>query len=612
MKENCHLIINTGIKLFVRILFMLLICFLVGCDGDKDTDIDYDTPYNLEISLVEEGRIKLSWSYRSSSADVTYIIARKTGDEEWNDYYNLSSNNNKEFFDNIPTNSYNVYSYKVKAELTTSNTDTTVQPKFSETVSFFPEITKPTNLNVVQISQEQLLVTWDDNVVGESGYKIDRKINNQNWVLAYSSLAKDATEFSDTINESVNTIAYRVYAFVSQSNSPSNEISFTPTLHMPNNLSATQISGTQVSLEWQYTGDNPNSFEIQRKVGTNDWSNLRTVLGSFNEYVDIPLYDSATLSYRIRAVKDTSFSSYSNEAKLNFNLQEISSININDSGNQIVFHNSHVFIANNYSGVKIYNVSNPTNPNLVSSFNVSGKTTSVAASNNRLFVINDFNLFQVYDINNLSSPDKLHEIELPGEGNNVVLAIVNQQNYALVASGTAGLIIVALNHQDFNYPIPIKIINTLGNCVNLHFQDNRVYIADDQNGVLVYDISDIENEYPVRHLTNIGNANSIYIRNDFLYVTLSNNGFSVYNKNTFASISQIDTQGFASSIFVENNNIYLADKHNGFLIYSASNPLTVFSLSHLDFEENVLDVFVRNRYAYISTDNSFKIIQIRP
>ena len=147
------------------------------------------------------------------------------------------------------------------------------------------------------------MISWTDNIQGEAGYKIDRKLNNNNWVEGYAVLEENTESYIDTINESFQTVSYRVYAYVGNTKSPVNEISFTPTIQTPDSLNLSQISTSQVKLSWSYRGETPDNFDIQRKIGTNDWANLTQLSGEQKQYIDNLSIESATLSYRVRSKK---------------------------------------------------------------------------------------------------------------------------------------------------------------------------------------------------------------------------------------------------------------------------------------------------------------------
>jgi len=584
---------------------------LGACSDDMKDAIDYDAPYNLQISKTTEGNIQLTWQYNSQSSNIVYIIARKDGAENWNENYYQTSSDQKVFVEEIPTNSFTIYSYKVKAKETESGNESL----FSSPVSYFPELSKPTDLQVQQYSQNQLMISWTDNIQGEAGYKIDRKLNNNNWVEGYAVLEENTESYIDTINESFQTVSYRVYAYVGNTKSPVNEISFTPTIQTPDSLNLSQISTSQVKLSWSYRGETPDNFDIQRKIGTNDWANLTQLSGEQKQYIDNLSIESATLSYRVRSKKDTLYSAFSSAKSINFNIFELASINLTNSGNQVFVKNNMLFIANDYNGALIYNIENPTSPNLLTSIHMPGKTLSLALDENKLYMANDQGIMQVYDISAINNPVKLYnDIHFYGQGNHIKIAVINGQKYAFVSAGSSGLKIIAFDIPNMPMPIVIKSINTVpgAHCFKSIISENSIYIAEGTNGVRQFNISDPYSPTLINHKTNIGTIVDISLSQHYLYVARGDRGIALLNKTNFDLISDYDTQGYSNSLAIDSRNIYISDRDEGFLIVSAVNPLALYSLCKLETTSYVLSVFVQNKYAYICTQSSCKIIQIRP
>ncbi len=596
----------------IKVLFLLLIMLtLSSCSDEKEGPTEYDTPYNLEISKTSDGQIQLTWQYSSQSADVVYVIARKEGAEEWNENYYQTTNDQRVFIDNIPTNSFTIYSYKVKAK----ETETGNESFFSNPVSFFPEISKPSDLQVQQYSQNQLKISWVDNIEGEAGYKIDRKTNNNNWSIAYAVLDENSDSYIDIIDQQYQSISYRVYAFVGTTNSPANEVTFTPSVQVPDSLALDQISSSQIKVSWNYMGDSPDIFDLQRKIGTNDWANLVQVNGNQKHYIDNLSIESATLSYRIRSKKDTLYSNYSMPKNINFNIVELSTINLQNSGNQLFVKDNYLFIANDYHGALIYNVENPTSPSLIKNINMPGRTLSIAVYENTLYLANDQGLMHIYDISDIGNPVKLYnDIQFYGQGNHISVGMIDGKKYAFVAAGSSGLKIIAFDMPNMPLPIVIKTISTVPGAHSFKsiIKGVNLYIAEGTNGVRQFDLTDPYNPSLVNHKTNIGTVVDFTLSEQYLQIARGDRGLALLNISDLSLKSQYDTQGYANSLAIDTRNIYVSDRDEGFLIVSAINPLNLTSLCQIKTSSNLLSVFIKNKYAYISSQTYCKIIQVHP
>lgn len=597
---------------FLKLVFILAIVLLINaCSKDDDPSVNYDAPTSLEVIKIANGKVQLTWQYSSQSTNIVYIVARKEGSGSWNETYYESTNDQKLFIDDIPTNSYTVYSYKVKAK----EVDTSNESFFSNPASYFPDITQPTDLRIYQTSQNQLKITWVDNAEGESGYKIDKKIDNGAWVKAYASLSENVETYTDEVNQLYQNISYRVYAYVGASTSPSNELTFTPTIQIPDSLRLNQISSNQIKLNWQYNGELPNLFEVQRKIGTNDWALLTQVNGSQTHYIDNLSIESATLNYRVRSKKDTLYSAYSDVSSINFNISELSSINLSNHGNQVFVKDNYLFIANDYNGTLIYNTANPTNPSLIKNISMPGRTLSVTVDENVLYMANDQGIMQVYDISSIDNPVKLYDdVQFYGQGNHICITEINFQKYALVSAGSSGLKIIAFNMTNIPVPVVIKTINTVpgANVFKSVVSNNTVYLAEGINGIRQFDISDPFNPVFLRHKQGIGTIVDISLTEQYLYLGRGDLGIALLTTSNLNMLSEFDTQGYSNSIDIDSRNVYIADRDEGFLIVSAINPAQLISICKLDTTSNVLSIVIKNKYAYLSSQNYCKIIQIRP
>jgi len=593
------------------LLLLIIFITLNACSKTDNPTTNYDAPNNLEVNKVSNGKVELTWQYSTQSSDIVYIIARKEGSGTWNESYFETTNDEKVFIDDIPTNSYTVYSYKVKAK----EVDTSNESYFSDPSTYFPDITQPTDIRIYQTSQNQLRITWVDNVEGESGYKIDKKIDSGNWVKAYASLSEDAQSYTDEVNQLYQNISYRIYAYVGNATSPTNELTFTPTIQIPDSLALTQISSNQVKLNWQYYGDDPDLFDLQRKIGTNDWTNLAQVDGAQNQFIDNLSIESATLSYRVRSKKDTLFSAYSDVSSINYNIIELSTIDLSNQGNQVLVKDNYLFIANDYNGALIYNTSYPTNPVQLANIVMPGRTLSLCVEDNLLYMANDQGIMRVYDISDIQNPVNMYgDIQFYGQGNHISVAEINNQKYALVSAGNSGLKIIAFNMPNIPIPVVIKSINTVpgANVFKSVVSGNTVYLAEGINGIRQFDISDPFSPILIRHKQNIGTVVDLSVTEQYLYMARGDLGVALLSLNNFSLVSEFDTQGYSNSIDIDTRNIYISDRDEGFLIVSAINPSNLVSLCKIKSPSYIMSVVIKNKYAYVSSQTFCKIIQIRP
>jgi len=290
-----------------RILILLLIITIAVftfCTKKSTTpEEQLLPPTNLTISLVENNKIQLTWTDNSTN-EIKYIIDRKRGIEDWFNNYNEVSENITSFNDIIPTNSDTVYSYRLKAF------DGEENSTYSDTIAWFSDNSAPKYLQIVQIAQDTLQLTWQDNSIGEQYFRIDRKIDEKGWQMNYAHVPADTTHFLDYTTALYDTCNYKVFAVNGISHSDSTENAFIPFLPTPTNLELHPISATEVKLTWKDNCHNEDGYRLFFKRGetalwdslnlaenTNEYSDENVVPGIINYYKMGAYYENDTSGF---------------------------------------------------------------------------------------------------------------------------------------------------------------------------------------------------------------------------------------------------------------------------------------------------------------------------
>jgi fibronectin type 3 domain-containing protein len=111
---------------------------------------------------------------------------------------------------------------------------------------------------------------------------------------------------------------FRVYAFNSLGSSmPADAVAVT-TLALPvapSALTATAILASQIKLSWTDNAADETGYRIERKAADSTlWVGVTTVKADVVSYTNIGLSAEKEYAYRVRAVRGTDYSLYSNEA----------------------------------------------------------------------------------------------------------------------------------------------------------------------------------------------------------------------------------------------------------------------------------------------------------
>ena len=311
-KELKNLYVGMIMRRIVLLLVLLLETFIISCTNKTtQPENEMENSYNLQINMIEENVIELTWEDITSEEN-NFVIAKKIGELQWdNNFFELSSDITS-FIDTINTSTFVVFSYYIKELSITELIGT------SDTVAWFSEISAPTDLEALQISQENIKLSWKDNSYGEFGFRIDKKIGNENWIESHILFVPDSIngynsimscmDYNTTIGE---TIFYRIYAVSGISCSNYSESNVFSSLLAPSNLQAS-IENDFIELNWIDNCLTEAGFLIERKEHDNEFEEIGTVGQNVTSFLDIDLDPSKIYYYRVKAFTEEYISGYSN------------------------------------------------------------------------------------------------------------------------------------------------------------------------------------------------------------------------------------------------------------------------------------------------------------
>ena len=262
------------------------------------------TPQNLQIEDVSITEKKLTWTYDDKSIE-GFKLDRKKGDEAWQEAYQTFAKETRDWNDTevIPdpdlTYSYRIYAYAGKSSSSL------------QSVSSSGEIAAPTNLQTEKLTEKTYKLTWMDNSTGEQGFKVDRKIEEGEWIKAYKTVVENQNSFTDTNVFRATNIEYRVYAFFESYESSKTTINTNAELTAPTDLQFTNNSISSVTLMWQDNSTGEDGFKIDRKTGSENWEiAYANVSENIKEFTDNDFIFNEFIHYRVYAFVNDYNSSY--------------------------------------------------------------------------------------------------------------------------------------------------------------------------------------------------------------------------------------------------------------------------------------------------------------
>ncbi len=199
----------------------------------------------------------------------------------------------------------------------------------------------PSNLaaNIVGfLFMRRVALTWVDNSTTETGFKVQKSVNNTGPWTTIATLPPNSTSYTDPIGTTNNAYYYRVvssctvgdtgtpgFPTVTADSEPSNivkigQIQVLPPA-TPTNLTALRLTRQRVRLTWRDNATNETGFVIERSDNGGAYFILATVgprlfTGNVN-YTDSTVAPGNSYNYRVASVNEAGLSAYSNTTNVN-------------------------------------------------------------------------------------------------------------------------------------------------------------------------------------------------------------------------------------------------------------------------------------------------------
>lgn len=204
-----------------KIIVLLMVLFIFACGENSSSPKEQlAKPENLTADLQEGLLIKLSWDDVSGD-ESGFIIQRHLESENYLNFAEVDANVQEYFDTNLETNK--TYYYRIAAIKDDDQSDWS-----NSAIAHTPsDVAAPSNLHVVDLANDHIILNWNDNTNDETGFTLERKTGN-NGFQEIVQLNSNVTEFNDSSVDPITTYHYRIAAIRSSGNTGwSDEISVT-------------------------------------------------------------------------------------------------------------------------------------------------------------------------------------------------------------------------------------------------------------------------------------------------------------------------------------------------------------------------------------------------
>lgn len=252
------------------------------------------------------------------------------------------------------------------------------------------------------------------------------------------------------------------------------------------------------------------------------------------------------------------------------NHAQISNEGINQGGTRRAYIDNEIaYVADWFSGLHLYDISDPAHPRHLSNYHTPGSSKGVVVEDGYAYVGDDDHGLQIIDVSNPKHPKKVSEILTTG----LAYTLKKRANLIYLADHRGGFHVIDVSNV--NQPAIVSSHDTPGKSWAIDIIDNIAYVADDTSGLLVFDVSDAKHPKQIGQFDPQGAAEDVVIKNKLAYVSFFDKGFYILDIKEPSQpkvIAQLPIPGNARSVALAGNYAYVAGWESGLNIVDISNP----------------------------------------
>lgn len=292
-------------KILLLIIILLSVIYLLSTCSKVDRVNPYDdkanlspnewAPKNLTIVDVSITEKKLTWTYEDKQIE-GIKLERRINNGAWESPFPIFTKDLKSFNDTtvLPDTSL-LYEYRLYA---IAGNNQSAQSSLTSKANF----PAPTDFKTEKVTDVTYNLSWKDNCIGEDGYRIDRRIDGNEWQIGFRNLAVNQISITDSNVFRSMAIEYRVYAYYKIYESEKTVINTTCDLPAPSGLQIFAESPTTARLTWQDNSNGEDGFRIGRQANDNYFEIIANVPGNTVSYLDTSFSLNTTMHYWIWAL----------------------------------------------------------------------------------------------------------------------------------------------------------------------------------------------------------------------------------------------------------------------------------------------------------------------
>ncbi len=228
---------------------------------------------------------------------------------------------------------------------------------------------------------------------------------------------------------------------------------------------------------------------------------------------------------------------------------------------------------------------------------------------NRAYLANGDGNLKVIDVTDPSSPAFIMDGFWAHNCEDVYGFVRADTQFLLIARRDWGVAVVQVG-SDGNLMQRGGWIAVPGYTRGVFYADSLLFVANGQDGVQVFDLSNIDNPRKIAEFNTAGNSRKVFAQLPMVYVADWHNGLVILKLegDSLKLVAQKNVDGVAKDVLVNDGFCFVASGNGGLEIFDVSDPSEPQLIQQIDDIGNALSLEKAGDYILAGTRNGVYVI----
>jgi hypothetical protein len=265
------------------------------------------------------------------------------------------------------------------------------------------------------------------------------------------------------------------------------------------------------------------------------------------------------------------------------------------------------FVADNNYGLKVYDSSDLSDPQLVGTFGAVGHTSGIVVAGDHAFLSdNDLGL-QVIDVSDPGSPALLGALGTTGDARGLAV----DGDFVFVADGPSGLQIIDVGTP--SSPALITTYGTTDKAQNVAVAGDLVFVADRSGGLQIIDVTHPAVPQLVSIYPTVNAVFDVAVSGELVFLTVFGTGLEIVDIHNPASPVQVGIypSSVPVGVAVSGNQVFFTDQNDGLRAVDIVDPTSPVLQAQFSLPGDGFDVTLAGEIAFVADGYAgFDVIQM--